>query len=120
MDDVSSATYKIAQHGQIGETYHISSNQIISIKDLVRKICKLIKVQYKDIVEETEDRLGKDQSYLLDSDKLRNKLKWSEEKDLDYGLNETLIWIDQNLHTLKSMPMDYQHKKYYHLYLDRQ
>jgi dTDP-glucose 4,6-dehydratase len=111
MDDVSSATYKIAQHGQIGETYHISSNQIISIKDLVRKICKLIKVQYKDIVEETEDRLGKDQSYLLDSDKLRNKLKWSEEKDLDYGLNETLIWIDQNLHTLKSMPMDYQHKK---------
>jgi dTDP-glucose 4,6-dehydratase len=111
MNDVSSATYKIAQYGLPGETYHISTNQTISIKDLVKKICSLTMVKYKDIVDETEDRLGKDQSYLLDSDKLRKELIWSEEKNLDSGLKETLSWIDQNLNNLKSMSMNYEHKK---------
>jgi len=111
MEDVSSATYKIAIQGSTGETYHISTNQTISIKELVQKICDLTKVEFKDIVEETEDRLGKDQSYLLSSDKLRNNFSWNDNTNLDIGLNQTLSWIDQNLSILKSIPMDYEHKK---------
>ena len=32
MDDVSEATYILSQKGKIGETYHISNNEFISIK----------------------------------------------------------------------------------------
>ena len=34
-DDVSNATYQISTRGNVGKTYHISTNQIISIKNLV-------------------------------------------------------------------------------------
>ena len=111
MEDVSSATYKIAIQGNTGETYHISTNQTISIKALVQKICDMTKVEFQEIVEETEDRIGKDQSYLLDSKKLRSQLNWSDNKNLEIGLAETLSWIDQNLSILQSMPMDYEHKQ---------
>ena len=111
MEDVSSATYNVALQGNTGETYHISTNQTISIKSLVQKICNIANVELNDIVEVSNERLGKDQSYLLNSDKLRNNFGWIDNINLDIGLNQTLSWIDQNLSILKSMPMDYKHKK---------
>ena len=62
------------------------------------------------MVEETDDRLGKDQSYLLNSDKLRDDLKWKDEISLETGIKKTLTWIDDNLSCLKSLPMNYHHK----------
>ena len=37
IDDVVSATYRIAIKGKKGEIYHISNNKLISILDLVKK-----------------------------------------------------------------------------------
>ena len=41
MDDVSRALLKIIEKGKNGQTYHISSNNLISINSLVKKICKV-------------------------------------------------------------------------------
>ena len=110
MEDVSSATYEIAMQGNAGETYHISSVQTISIRALVQRICDMTNVEFKDLVQDTEDRLGKDQSYLLDSSKLRNDFGWQDNITLDEGLKETLSWVDKNLECLKSLPSEYIHK----------
>lgn len=111
MDDVSSATYNIALSGKVGESYHISTNDTISIKGLVEKICELTNIKFNDLVEVTEDRLGKDQAYLLDSNKLRNDLKWVDNVNLENGLIDTLNWVDKNLDELKNLPADYIHKQ---------
>ena len=111
IDDVSDATMKIASNGKIGETYHISTNETISIKDLVSMICDLCKKDFEELVEITDDRLGKDQSYLLNSNKLRNSLNWSEEISLQNGILRTLDWIDSNIQLLQSLPQEYVHKK---------
>ena len=37
INDVVDATFKVLNDGVPGETYHISTNEIISIKDLVKK-----------------------------------------------------------------------------------
>ena len=66
---------------------------------------------FESSVNETEDRLGKDQSYLLDSTKLRHQLKWMEQETLIGGLKETLNWVDKNLQYLSKLPTDYIHKK---------
>ena len=42
IDDVNNALYKILKYGKIGQTYHISTNNFISIIDLVKKIIKII------------------------------------------------------------------------------
>jgi len=110
MDDVADATYRIATQGMPGETYHISTREIVSIRDLVQKICALTDVAFEDLAQVAEERLGKDQAYLLDSDKIRTTLGWQDHIGLDQGLQETLSWIDANLDTLKTLPQDYIHK----------
>ena len=61
-------------------------------------------------MEVTEERLGKDQAYLLDSEKIRSELGWQDEIGLSEGLCKTLDWVDRNLETLRKLPWDYVHK----------
>jgi dTDP-glucose 4,6-dehydratase len=110
MKDVAEATYRIAIDGVAGESYHISTTDIVSIRELVEKVCALTDRPFADLASVSEDRLGKDQAYLLDSEKLRKDLGWSHTVSLDDGLKETLGWVDVNLDVLKSLPADYIHK----------
>jgi dTDP-glucose 4,6-dehydratase len=110
MDDVSDATYRIALNGIVGHTYHISTKDAISIRELVIKICKHINVNFTDLVEESEESLGKDQSYNLDSDKIRHELGWQDAINLEKGITSTIEWIDSKLDILKNLPHKYIHK----------
>ena len=111
MDDVSAATFKIAIDGNQGDSYHISTNETITIRELVEKICELTNANFSELVEVSEDRLGKDQAYLLDSSKLRENFTWQDKINLEEGLNDTLSWVDNNIEILKSLPADYIHKQ---------
>lgn len=110
MDDVSEATWRIAINGNTGSSYHISTGDTVTIRELVEKICELTGVNFDALAEITDDRLGKDQAYLLDSSKLKNELGWKDSVSLQAGLEETLSWIDNNLEVLKQLPADYIHK----------
>lgn len=110
MEDVVDATYRVALDGVPGDSYHISTYQTISIRDLVQKVAEMTGVPFAELAQVSEDRLGKDQAYLLDSAKIRDELGWSSRIELDEGLAQTLAWIDANLDTLKSLPFDYIHK----------
>ena len=59
--------------------------KFISIYALVFKLSKLLKINFNDLVKLTKDRVGKDHSYKLNSNKIR-KLKWQDQVDLDSGL----------------------------------
>ena len=110
MQDVADATYRIAVDGTAGESYHISNEDSISIRGLVEKVAGLTSVPFENLAVVSEDRLGKDQAYLLDSSKLRDRLGWSPRVSLDQGLAETLAWIDTNLARLATLPQNYIHK----------
>ena len=83
---------------------------MVSIVDLVRKICEMIDVNYTDLVKETKERLGKDQSYMLNSEKLRMELEWKDIIDLEEGIATTIEWADKNLDILKNLPDKYIHQ----------
>jgi dTDP-glucose 4,6-dehydratase len=110
MDDVSDATYRIMMNGIIGDTYHISTNKTISIRDLVLRICESIDIDFNDLIHETDERMGKDQSYKLNSNKVREELGWKEKIKLEEGIASTIKWVDSNLEILKSLPHNYIHK----------
>ncbi len=110
MDDVANATYQIILNGKIGETYHISTEKTITIRELVGKICDFLGVEFSDIIENSDERLGKDQTYKLDSSKIRNELGWKDTISLQEGILSTIEWIDSNLITLKGLPHNYIHK----------
>jgi dTDP-glucose 4,6-dehydratase len=110
IDDVVNATIDIALNAEAGSTWHISTNEAISIKELVEKICDISGVDFKEIVNIDDERLGKDQNYLLDSSKLRSEFNWVDEISLNQGLNQTYNWVKSNLLLLKNLSWEYNHK----------
>jgi len=108
--DVSDATLRIARDGTSGETYHLSTDLYLSIRELVEKICQRLGAKFEDSVEIVGDRPGKDAAYLLDSTKARQTLGWMPKISLDEGIDETIRWIDNHLAELKNQPADYIHK----------
>lgn len=110
MRDVSDATWKIMQDGRDGDTYHISTNEVVSIRQLVERICTKLGVPFEDHVEVVGERMGKDSAYHLDSTKLRDELGWQDRIDLDHGLDECIAWVRANIDELKAQPYDYIHR----------
>jgi dTDP-glucose 4,6-dehydratase len=111
MKDVCDATWKIMKDGENGETYHISTDEVISIRSLVERICAKLNVVFDDHVEFVGDRIGKDSAYHLDSKKIRGELGWEDKISLEQGLDECILWVKSNLETLKHLPFNYQHKQ---------
>ncbi len=108
--DVVSATLKLSEKGTPGKTWHLSTNEIFSIREIVEKICQLTNVNFDKIVEVSEERLGKDQNYSLDSSLIRKEYNWEDKISLDKGLIDTLNWVEANIDTLIKSSWSYEHK----------
>ena len=110
IQDVVRATLQLANDGEPGSTWHLSSRESCSIRALVEQICSLCSADFNALVQNSEERLGKDQSYLLDSTAMRQVHGWTDRITMKQGLQETLEWVNDNLDTLKTLPWNYQHK----------
>ena len=110
MRDVSDATLRVARDGVPGETYHISTNRIVSIRGLVEMICAQLGARFDDCVEVVGERLGKDAAYRLDSAKIRRELGWADHIGLEQGIEDTVAWVDRFIDDLRSQPLQYAHK----------
>jgi len=108
--DVSEATWRIAASGVSGETYHISTDEVISIRAVVERIYAHMGIAFSDAAEVVGERLGKDAAYRLDSTKLKQTLGWKAQVTLDAGIDECIAWVKANLAELSTLPCDYQHK----------
>lgn len=111
MSDVNRATEELMVGDIIGETFHISTNEVISIKDLIQKISDKLNVNYKSVIKILPERTGKDSTYELSSKKIRNIYNWSDEISLDEGIDKTIIWVEKNLKYLRNLESVYIHKK---------
>ncbi|MDO8289833.1 MAG: GDP-mannose 4,6-dehydratase [Parvibaculum sp.] len=110
MRDVSAATLAIALKGTLGDTYHISTPRLISICELVEMIVKRLGKDMAQAVEIVDERPGKDTAYMLNSDKLRTELGWSDKISLEQGLEDTILWAEKYIDQLQRLPADYMHK----------
>ena len=110
--DVCEALHKILIKGKVGNVYHISTNNIVTIKSIVKIILKKLSVNYNKIVKNSKDRKGKDLKYMLLSNKIR-KIGWRDKVPLKIGIDLTIKWINSNFHFLanKEKNFFYQHKK---------
>lgn len=110
IEDVSSALFALLNRGTIGSSYHISTNDFITINDLVDKICKILGVQLEDATEITQDRAGKDYAYLLSSSKLRSELGWKDSISLELGIERTRKWVVDNMASFSPSDLKFQLK----------
>jgi dTDP-glucose 4,6-dehydratase len=108
--DVSDATWRIMHEGRSGDTYHISTDEVVSIRTLVEHLCAKLGVDFNACVDVVGERLGKDAAYHLSSAKLRAELGWRDHVGLDQGLDECISWVRANFDDLTHQPYDYQHR----------
>lgn len=108
--DVALGTYLVMKEGTVGDIYHLSTDRIDSVRSLVELITSRMGVSFAEAVEETGERLGKDQSYQLDSSKAREELGWKDSVGLEDGIEDTIGWVKENMDVLKNQNSEYVHK----------
>ncbi len=98
----------ISRKGKIGETYNIGSGYRISNLDLVIKICNFMndllssKIDFKKLISFVGDRPGHDFKYSINSNKIKNTLKFKNKYKFNESLRNTVKWyIDNNNWTKK-------------------
>ncbi len=110
MDDVSNATLKLALEGAIGETFHISGYELVSIRQCVELVLKKLGKDFDSCVEIGPERLGKDTAYMLDSEKLRDAHGWTDEISIEQGIDDVIAWMKSYESVLVELPSSYTHK----------
>ena len=110
IDDVSNATYTIMTKSQPGEIYHVTTEKMISIKNLINIIVNKLNVDFNEVVKISKDRIGKDYFYNLSSKKLRT-LGWIPKISLEEGIDRVIKWVLENKLKFKRLDFEYFHKK---------
>ena len=108
IDDVCEATWRIASEAPVGETYHISTDTVLTIRELVEMLCGMLGVLFEDAVESSPERTGKDEAYWLKSEKIR-QLGWTDQVMLECGLPGVIAWVKDNLSRFEKLPQEYIH-----------
>ncbi len=104
VSDHINAIDKIFHSGKIGESYNIGGDNEYSNIDLISLIIEITdkllnnkKNHSKKLISFTEDRLGHDYRYAIDSSKIKSQLKWEPINNFKDDLTETIKWYIKNL-----------------------
>ena len=100
-DDFANGIYLTIIKGKVGEKYHFSSSKTITVKEIVKLICKIKKKRFDTFIKFNKERKNKDKIYKLNSTKSRNKLNWSTKISFEEGLKETIKFYEKTLNFLK-------------------
>jgi len=92
-ESVAKAFEKILIYGEVGQVYNIGSKNEYSVKEILKKLVKIIKNEdeYVQYIEYINDRPFNDFRYAIDSSSLES-LGWKDEGNFDEQLKETVEW----------------------------
>jgi len=105
--DLARAIYMVCENAPLGTTYNVGPQNPTSIKRVVELCAEALGRPFEDICEITEDRLGQDSKYWLDSTAIKEAVGWEPKITWQEGLSEVISWCDRYLDVLSKMPVDY-------------
>jgi len=87
----------VLQSNEVGETYCVGGmTKDISNLEVVKRICQIMKKDFKSSVEFVKDRPGHDRRYAVNWEKIRRELGWKPKYDFDAWLEKTIKWYQEN------------------------
>jgi dTDP-glucose 4,6-dehydratase len=108
--DISRGELAAMEKGRIGEIYHLSPDQGIAVKDVVRIICEKMKIDFGQATKKVAERLGQDKAYVIDSSKARKEFDWKPVISMEAGLAGVVDWVEKYWGEIKKEPLAYIHK----------
>ena len=105
--DLGRAIHLVAEKAPLGKIYNAGPENPTSIKEVVERTANAMKIPFEEICEVTEDRLGQDSRYWLDSSAIKNDVGWEPEIGWDEGLAEVVEWGRKYKEQIMAWPTDY-------------
>lgn len=107
VEDHARALVKVAEEGQVGETYNIGGHNEKKNIDVVRTLCSLLEelapaekpvgvARYEDLITFVKDRPGHDVRYAIDAGKIQRELGWVPQESFETGIRKTVQWYLNN------------------------
>lgn len=102
VEDHARALIKVANEGQVGETYNIGGHNEKANLTVVETLCDLLqelvprKSSYRDLITFVTDRPGHDVRYAIDASKVERELGWVPNETFETGLRKTVQWYLAN------------------------
>ena len=108
VEDHCEALIKLFFKGKSGEKYNIGSGINCTNITIIKEIIKAFKIKKVNIgknvkIKFVKDRPGHDFRYALNSNKIKNELKWSPKTKLSSGIIKTVNWYLENINFFKSI-----------------
>jgi dTDP-glucose 4,6-dehydratase len=107
--DVSHGEKAILERGRMGELYHLSPDQGVEVRTVVRTICDRLGKRFENATRAVDERPGQDAAYIIDSTKARTELGWKPTITLDEGLTDVVDWVNANWAEIASQSLEYRH-----------
>ena len=70
-------------------------------------MCEKVGLPFEEVVQLAPARMGEEEPCVLDSSLIASQLGWSQQIDLDKGLDRTIGWVKQHLDFLKNQPTEF-------------
>jgi dTDP-glucose 4,6-dehydratase len=105
--DLARAILLVAEKAPLGTVYNAGPPLPISIRDLVAKVAEALQIPFEQLCEVTDDRLGQDGQYWLDSSAIKRDVGWEPQISLEEGLQEMVAWGRRYLDQIRDWPTGY-------------
>ncbi len=113
VEDHAKALFKVANEGNLGETYNIGGFNEKENIEVVKTICTILDQQIKDkpngiskfseLITYVKDRPGHDLRYAIDSSKITKNLGWYPDETFESGIEKTIEWYLENVNWCKNV-----------------
>ena len=105
--DLARAIHLVSEKAPLGAVYNAGPPLPISIRELVAKTADALKMPFEQLCEITDDRLGQDGQYWLDSSAIKRDVGWEAQISLEEGLGEMVAWGRKYLDQIRHVPTNY-------------
>ena len=105
--DLGHAIHLVAEKAPLGTIYNAGAEQPTPIREVVERVATALDMRFDDLAEVTEDRLGQDARYWLDSGAIRRDTGWYPVTGWTLGLDEMVSWGRQHLDAIRDLPTAY-------------
>lgn len=105
--DLGRAIHMVAEKAPLGVIYNAGPREPTSIRRVVEMCAEALEMPFEDLCEVTEDRLGQDARYWLDSSRIKRDIGWEPEITWEEGLKEMVDWGRKYIDVLKTLPTNF-------------
>jgi dTDP-glucose 4,6-dehydratase len=105
--DLGRAIQLVAERAPLGTIYNAGPAEPTSIRRVAELVAEALGIAFDELCEVTEDRLGQDSRYWLDSSAIKRDVGWVPEITWQQGLAEMVDWGRQYFDQLKDWSTDY-------------